>query len=385
MDVNFDFTLAPKDAMQYLDGKGYQLSYNYDELVGEIQHKVFTVAKVTRLDLLQDIHSSLVAAQKGGVRFDDWMKDLKPKLQEKGWWGEKEIIDVRTGEVRTVRIGSRRLKHIFKTNMRVAHSVQRYKKMRALTNAVYWRYISALKPTTRDDHGRLHGTILHRDDTFWQSHYPPNDHGCLCKVRAYSEKEITARGMTIDKQAPKAIAHPDWAHDVGAGSRVGALTKLDVGKGLTTVKPNTALSKLTDEQLKARFYKTLGSKENGLVIDKVGDPMWLSDDLFTSASGHSKLTKRNRHLYLDELALAVSDPDEIYLEAQTLKSGDSRIVKKMLRYFEDDKGKPKAFMAVFEYGKDKTQGVSIYVAEGASTVDKKRIDRLVYQKEKKED
>lgn len=375
MAVNFDFTLAPKDAIKYLEDKGYQLSYNYDELVGEIHHRVFTVAKVTRLDLLQDIHSSLFAAQKSGVRFEDWLENIKPNLQKKGWWGEKEIIDKRTGEVRTVRIGSRRLKHIFRTNMRVAHSVQRYKKMRALTKAVYWRYISALKPTTRDDHSRLHGTTLHRDDPFWHTNYPPNDHGCLCKVRAYTEKELTARKITIDPQAPKDIAHPDWAYDVGAGSRVSALNKMELGKGLKTIKRNKALDKLTSEALTARFYQKAGSNDQGFLIDKVGDPIWLGKDVVRHVS-----SKRQR-VYLDELASTIAEPDEMFVRAESLANGDTQIVKTLLRYVADQQGKPQAVSAAFTYAKDKTLVIGLDVVSGDEVIEQQRTGKLIYQRE----
>ena len=375
MAVDVDFTFTPKETIKYLNDKGYQLSYHYDELVGEIHHRVFTVAKVTRLDLLQDIHASLVAAQKNGVRFNDWMDNIKPNLQQKGWWGEKAIIDKRTGEVRTVRIGSRRLKHIFRTNMRVAHSVQRYKKMRALTHAVYWRYVSALKPTTRDDHSRLHGTTLHRDDPFWTSHYPPNDHGCLCKVRAYTKKELTARKITIDPQAPKAIAHPDWAYDIGAGSRVGALNKMELGKGLKTIKHNKALDTLTSAALTTRFYQQAGSNDQGFLIDKVGDPIWLGQDVVRHVS-----SKRQR-VYLDELASTIAEPDEIIIRTETLENDKTHMVKTLLRYGKNSQGKPQAVSAAFTYAKDKTLIIGLDVISGDEAIAQQRTGKVIYQRE----
>ncbi len=108
--------------------------------------------------------------------------------------------------------------------------------------------------------------------------------------------------------------------------------------------------------------------------------MWVGDELFTAASGHSKLKKCQRHLYLDELANTITTPDEIYLEAETLSNGKSRIVKKMLRYFKTEDGKDKALMAIFEYREDKTLGVSAYVVEGKDSIERKRTKRLVYKK-----
>ena len=384
MPVNFDFALEPKAAYDYLDGKGYKLSYHYDELAKEAHHLSFTAAKVTRLDLLQDVHQSLLAAQKAGTPFKQWLNDLKPTLKAKGWWGEQDIIDPKTGEVQTVHIGGRRLKHIFDTNRRASYNVGRYKKQRRLTKAEYWRYTSLLLPTSRDSHTQMHGTVLHRDNSFWQTNYPLNGHGCKCKVRAYTLRQVKARKMTITEGTPESIAHPDWAYDVGAGARVGRISKLTLDNSLSVIKPNPALDKLTDTQLKNRFYQQLNVEEGGLYIDKVGDPMWIGDELFTAASGHSKLKKRNRHLYVDELAKTIIEPDEIYLELKQLNEKRSRIVKKMLRYFTTENGKKKALMALFEYQKDKTIGVSVHVIENQGGVEKRRIQRLVYQKGREE-
>ena len=74
MPIAFDFALEPKEAMDYLAGKGYKISYDYDELAGRAHHTSFTAAKVMRLDLLQDLHESLLAAQQAGTPFKAWFK-----------------------------------------------------------------------------------------------------------------------------------------------------------------------------------------------------------------------------------------------------------------------------------------------------------------------
>ena len=384
MAVNFDFTLPPREAYDYLKGKGYKLSFHYDELAGPAHHLAFTVAKVTRLDLLADLHTSLLAAQRAGTPFAKWLADLKPTLQEKGWWGTKDIIDPRSGEVKQVYIGSRRLRHIFQTNMRVSYNVGRYKKQRRLTQSVYWRYTSLLLPTSREAHTRMHGVVLHRDNPFWRRNYPPNGHGCKCKVWALSRRELQRRGLSPRPDTPADIAEKDWAYDVGAGSRVGRISRLRLGDSLAVLAPNPALDGLSERQLKQRFYQQLGIKPGGLYIDPVGDPMWVGDELFTRAAGHSKLKKRNRHLYLDEFGKIISDPDEIYLAMETLETGRDRLVKKMFRYFRTEQGKKRALVAMFEYRKDKTQGVSLYVINTAKGVEARRREKLVYQKGREE-
>lgn len=380
--VEFDFKLPPKKAQEYLNNKGFNLTFNYDEMAHGAHHKSFTVAKVTRVDLLNDIFTSLADAKATGETFSDWKKKLKPTLQKKGWWGKKDIIDPKTGEVKEVYIGARRLRTIFNTNMRVAYSVQRHDSMSKLTIEVYWRYSSMFLPNSRDAHEKINGTLLHRDDPFWQTNYPPNGWNCHCKVRAYSEKQAKKKGMTISKKAPDSVADKDWAYDVGSGSKVATLSKLTLGSDLPTIKPNPALDKLTDEQLKARFYQTLSTAKGEMFIDKVGDPMFIGDELFSAlGQGASKIKKRSRHLYIDELANTINDPDEIFIEAETLKTGETRLVKKMFRYFKDEKGNSRGFMALFKYEEDKTIGVSIYDVANQSGTEARRIEKLIYKKD----
>ena len=105
--------------------------------------------------------------------------------------------------------------------------------------------------------------------------------------------------------------------------------------------------------------------------------MVIDDSLFNSASGHSKLRKRDRHLYLDELAEAVSNPDEIWLEYDPKRG---QLVKKMLRFYRS-KNEKVATMAVFEYAKDKTQGVSVYALDSQAQAVSRRKSKMIYQKE----
>ena len=85
--------------------------------------------------------------------------------------------------------------------------------------------------------------------------------------------------------------------------------------------------------------------------------MVLDSRLFQNTKQNSKLRKYDRHLYLESLAESISDSDEIWLEFDMI---GKRLVKKMLKYYQNDTGKQEATMAVFAYEKDKTQGVSLY-------------------------
>lgn len=218
--ISFDFNLPPKDAIAYLEQKKLKLGFNYEEVMHEAHHTSFTVAKITNLDLLSDIHQSIIKSQRDGIPFEAWKKDLAPTLKKYGWWGETTVTDPVTKEARDIYVGSRRLRTIFDTNMRVSYSVGRYKQMMSLEEAVYWCYIAILDSRSRPKHAAKHMTVLHRDHPWWRLNYPPNAWNCRCKVRAYSLAAIEAMGYKVSTIDPENIASPDWAYDVGAGARI---------------------------------------------------------------------------------------------------------------------------------------------------------------------
>ncbi len=203
---------TPEENISILKDKGYQLSFFYDEVSYEAHRRAFTVAKMMKMDLLQDVHESLVQAQQSGAGFKEWKKNIIPTLQKKGWWGEQDIVNPETGEVKTINIGSRRLRTIFETNMRMSREIAKCREQMLLPSSTYWRYVSKLLPTTREEHSARHGVILPRDHPWWQKNRAPNGYGCKCSVTALSEAQIKKRGWKISEEAPADIFDEGWDH-----------------------------------------------------------------------------------------------------------------------------------------------------------------------------
>lgn len=380
--VKLDFNLVPKDALEYLRNKGYKLSFDYNELIKQAHNKSFTVAKITRLDLLHDMFKALDKAMVEGQHFKDFKKEIKPILQKKGWWGQKDIVNPKTGEVKTVNIGSSRLRNIYNTNMRVAYAQSRYRQQMLLPISTYLQYISALLEHTRVEHSTLHNTILPRTDIFWSTNYPPNGWGCVCKTRAISEKQAKKLGLPISKKAPKSVASKDWDYNPATQDKVAKLSKMNLDSSLAGLASVKSIRKdiykdLTEEELQDKFYKTLALKKGDLFIDKVNDPMIIDDSLFLSASKYSKIKKQDRHLYLDEIARTIKDPHEVYLY---FDEKNNRLLKKMFRYYKGEKQAKRAIQVAFEYLEDKTQGVTAYFVKDTKQVENRRYEKLIYQK-----
>jgi hypothetical protein len=235
MAVGFDFNLEPKEAIAYLESKGYKLNFDYDEMEREAHHKAFTVAKVTRLDLLYDIHESLIAAQRKGIGAEDWIKEIKPTLQKYGWLGKTQVSDPRTGEVKEIYVGARRLKNIFNTNMRVSYSVAKYQAMRESLRSDIWVYKSALLENTRASHSARHNKAYHRDSPFWDTWYPPNAWNCKCYVQPMTRKEAERKGYALD--APyEPNSDKDWGYNVGAVDPLASVTDRIYAKSVSAIQ-----------------------------------------------------------------------------------------------------------------------------------------------------
>ena len=390
--VKIDFQKTPQSIIDYLKNKQLTLTYNHYELLKQAHDKAFTVAKVTRMDLLNDIHSSLNEAIKTGKNFEAWKKSIIPTLEKKGWWGTQEITDPKTGEIKKITIGSSRLKTIYDTNMRVAYQKQRYEEMMKLPLSTYWMYRSALLENTRDSHRKLHGSVFHSDHEFWQENYPPNDWNCKCTVTAHSKKDIEKRGLTPIEGKIESIAGKDWNYNVGKNTNVAALKKINLDDSLNNLP---ILNKVKDESLKNldfnglknKLYQALAIKEGDIFIDKTNDPITITDDFFKSLD-YIKVRNKGRELYIIELANALKDPDEIFLQFEALENKsdkyideNSRVVKKFMKYHKTEAGAKRALIVLIEYLKDKTTGISAYVIDSQGAVETKRVEKLIYKKD----
>ena len=101
-ELAYCMTLPPKRAVSYLKSKGYQITWDWEEMWQEAHARAFTVAKVTRLDILEDIRGALQQAVDEG-KTDRWFRqELEPVLKRKGWWGPRDTTDPVTGKPVTI-------------------------------------------------------------------------------------------------------------------------------------------------------------------------------------------------------------------------------------------------------------------------------------------
>ena len=134
-------------------------------------------------DLLADLRRAIDKAIEQGTGLDEFRRDFKQIVLNRGWTGW-------TGE------GSKggeawRTKVIYQTNMATSYAAGRWKQLNdpALLKIMpYWQYHhndSVMHP--RPIHLSWDGLTLPHDHPFWQTHFAPNGWGCMCWISAVSK------------------------------------------------------------------------------------------------------------------------------------------------------------------------------------------------------
>ncbi|MCY1358741.1 Phage Mu protein F like protein [compost metagenome] len=162
-----------------------------------------------QLDLLQDIRGEVDRALAEGTTWREFQQRLMPTLQAKGWWGRQMREDPVTGETRDVQLGSpRRLKTIYDTNLRTAHSEGQWQRIQERKESFpFLQYDGANSEHPRLQHRAWDSLVLPVDDPFWQNHLPVKEWGCKCRVIPKTAGQLRRQGLEVSA-APEVPTTP---------------------------------------------------------------------------------------------------------------------------------------------------------------------------------
>lgn len=234
--------LPPEDAIRFLDAKGYRISINWQDTWADEHAAAFTAAKVARVDLLREIHVSLLDAMAEGQTFEQWKAGLQPRLEAAGWWGRVADPSL-TGTDRVVNVGPRRLRTIYDTNLRMARATALWGRIQAAKQQLPWlRYSAVMDSRTRPQHRAWHNIVLPVDHPWWQTHFPPNGWNCRCTVVQMSDRDLARRGLQPSADPP---AEPPVAFRRRTGEV--ALSPRGIDPGFA-YNPGTARARLVMEK-----------------------------------------------------------------------------------------------------------------------------------------
>ena len=187
----------PLEASRFLANKGWRPAFGFLDVEAEEHAAAFTVAKATSLDVLRDIREEVQAALDQGQTFETFKRDLRPRLQARGWWGRSVMTDPATGEEREVTLGTpRRLRTIYDANLRSARAAGQWERIQRTKRAMpYLAYRLGPSERHRPHHAAKEWLVLPVDDPFWSSWYPPNGWGCKCWVMQITRARAEALGI----------------------------------------------------------------------------------------------------------------------------------------------------------------------------------------------
>ncbi len=224
MAASLNFALTPAQALKFFRGKGLKTSFAWQDMWQQEHDAAFTVAKMMDVDLLSDVRAAVDKAVADGQSFQQFKKELKPRLVDAGWWGKADMVDPLTGETKMVQLGSvRRLRTIFRVNMQTSYSAGDWSQIQETkADAPYLMYDAVDDNRTRPQHRAWDNKVLPVDDPWWDTHKPPNGWNCRCSVVQLSKRQLEAMGKTVD-QAP-----PDRTREY-TNPRTGEITRVPEG------------------------------------------------------------------------------------------------------------------------------------------------------------
>lgn len=164
----------------------------YNRMSGIQRRQAVSIAGLGEIEQIKYVLDQVNKALAEGKGFDEFKRSVKLK-------------DIELPEYR--------LKTIFQTNVQQAYSHGRWlEQQRNKQDKPYLRYVAVLDSKTREAHEKLHGTVRHIDDPFWQSHSPPLAFNCRCKTVALSEEEAREYGITSDDDLPDVQVADGFGH-----------------------------------------------------------------------------------------------------------------------------------------------------------------------------
>jgi SPP1 gp7 family putative phage head morphogenesis protein len=184
------FAVAPLEAIDFLRKKLNVPTRHWTDLWREMHSAAFMVAGANTKELTADFHAAVDKAVREGSTLDDFRKDFDAIVAEHGWSYH----------------GARgwRSRIIFETNLRTAAAAGRWQQIQQVKDARPWlRYVAVMDDRTRPEHAAWHDTVLPADDSWWDTHFPPNGWNCRCTVQSLNDRDLKRYGLAVSDAAPE--------------------------------------------------------------------------------------------------------------------------------------------------------------------------------------
>ena len=365
-----------QEAIDFLAGKVNLPSRRWDDLQHAGHVRGFSVAGVTRDDMLADFRAAIEKARRNGTGFNEFRKHFDAIVERTGW---QYFSHGQTEEERR----AWRANIIYSTNMRTSYMAGRWSQLTdpdILRYRPYLQYVHSGSRHPRKLHLSWNGRVWRTDDPVWKRIFPPNGWGCFCDVEALSERELAALGKTGPDPSPDLKPYQDtdprtgqpetrypgidrgWEYNVGEEWLSGTVPR-ELRKSLPAFGDEPAGMELpamptptrlpADKVLPAgqpeqtyidAFLKPFGLKDDrGCFRDASGGIVTISQSLFEQRDHdgnvlRTKAGKFGRGRYAELMADTIMAPDEIWLDWAATAAGAVVLRRSYLRNVILDSG-----------------------------------------------
>ncbi len=156
-----------------------------DKLENYAKRHAWWISGVAQMDIVNDAHRSILEAMRSGIPFEEWQKEIGPKLEAA--WGRRD---------------SARILTIFRNATTQAYNAGRWEQMnephvKAMRPYVEYDVVDDQR-TTEHICRPLIGVVLPIDDPFVLTHNPPLHHRCRTGLRSKRASYVERRGVTKD-------------------------------------------------------------------------------------------------------------------------------------------------------------------------------------------
>jgi hypothetical protein len=164
----------------------------WDEIINEAQDWAFTVAGLTKAEMLNDIYQAIEQALEEGTTLEEFTRKFDETAARYGWEpppGKEDLW------------GGWRMQLIYMQNLQSAYAAGRLQQMRdpdVARSRPYWLWRHRDSRNPRPAHLALDGKVFRGDSVFWQVGYPPCGYGCKCGVYALTEDDVQRRGLKVE-------------------------------------------------------------------------------------------------------------------------------------------------------------------------------------------
>lgn len=183
-----DFSFAPRpneEAAGIIRDKEPVVRKVFDGLLPELRGRAFTVTSVRDLDVMRTVRDRIAELPRG-ARWEDVKGDVAAALEP----------DLGEGATQRAEILMR--VHGFQ-----AFQASNWRTMQEDGDTTHIQYLATEDTHVRDSHLALNGIILPKDDSFWNTHTPPWEWGCRCRLRGINPDLLDEAKVEDESRAPE--------------------------------------------------------------------------------------------------------------------------------------------------------------------------------------